>query len=284
MRGFHLAIWLVLLIMSWTGLADALTPSRTMELTGSQLNIGSRKPGEKFKDCLACPEMVIVPSGSFRMGDLLGWGFRDEKPVHLVRIPRAFAVGKFEVTFSGWDACVEAGGCSHRPPDSGWGRGSRPVINVNWNDVQEFVRWLRRKTGKRYRLLSESEWEYVARAGATTRWSCGNNENCLWDHTWFGGNSRNRSQPVGVKSANKFGLHDLHGNLWEWVEDCVHESYAGAPSNGSAWTSGGNCRRRVLRGGSWIDIPRFLRAAYRYEGPTGERSYFSGFRVARALD
>ena len=212
------------------------------------------RPGRVFRDCPECPELVVVPSGSFMMGSPSSESGRDgdEGPVHRVTIGYPFAVGVYEVTFGEWDACVSGGGCGgHRPDDEGWGRGRRSVINVSWDDAQGYVEWLSRKTGEEYRLLSESEWEYVARAGTSTRYWWGegigrNRANCGSDC----GDSYRYTAPVGSFSANPFGLHDVHGNVWEWVEDCRNGSYAGAPSDGTAWESG-NCSRRVLRGGSW---------------------------------
>ena len=213
-----------------------------------------QRVGGKFRDCSECPEMV-VPSGSFMMGSPNSEKGRDddEGPRHRVSIDYRLAVGVYEVTFAEWDACVSAGGCGgYRPDDRGWGRGNRPVINVRWEDAQSYVRWLSNKTGKSYRLLSESEWEYVARAGSVTAYSWGNEighnrANCdgcgsRWDNE--------KTAPVGAFSANAWGLHDVHGNVWEWVEDCWNDSYTGAPADGSAWESG-DCSRRVLRGGSW---------------------------------
>ena len=209
------------------------------------------KPGRVFRDCPECPEMVVVPAGSFMMGSDES---SSEKPRHRVTIAKPFAVGKHEVTFAEWDACVVAGGCGggHRPYDRGWGRGRRPVINVSWDDAKAYVLWLNRKTGKQYRLPSEAEWEYAARAGTTTRYSWGddigrNRANCAncgsrWDNE--------QTAPTGSFRANVFGLHDVHGNVWEWVEDCWSGDYPGAPSDGRAWT-GGDCGNRVLRGGSW---------------------------------
>ena len=193
-----------------------------------------------------------------------------EGPVHPVTIARPFAVGVYEVTFAEWDACVSGGGCGgFRPDDEGWGRGSRPVINVSWNDAQRYVQWLSRKTGAKYRLLSEAEWEYVARAGTTTAYWWGddigrNNANCLG--CWSRWDARGTA-PVGSFSANSFGLHDVHGNVWEWTEDCYE----------------GDCSRRVLRGGSWFDLPWYLRSAIRSGGPSGYRDLNAGFRVARTL-
>ena len=240
------------------------------------------RPGRVFRDCPDCPEMVVVPAGSFMMGSN---AYSSEKPIHRVRIAKPFAVGKYEVTFAEWDACASDGGCGgRRPADNGWGRDRRPVINVSWRDAKAYVRWLSRKTGKRYRLLSESEWEYATRAGTTTRYSWGdevghNRANCdgcgsRWDDK--------QTAPVGSFPANGFGLHDMHGNVWEWMEDCWNKSYAGAPADGSART-GGDCGERVLRGGSWIGTPGNLRSAFRFWSSTGIRFNFIGFRVARTL-
>ena len=234
-----------------------------------------------FRDCDGCPEMAVVPAGSFTMGspsDEKGrWD--NEGPQHRVRIAKPFAVGRYEVTFAEWNACLAEGGCNgHRPGEKGWGRGRRPVINVSWKDAQSYVRWLSRKTGKRYRLLSEAQWEYAARAGTTGPFHTG--PTISKDQANY---QRRLTVPVGSFPANGFGLHDVHGNVWEWVEDCWHGNYGGAPSDGGAWTSGGNCDRRVLRGGSWNDGPRYLRAANRFANWTGYRSNYIGFRVARTL-
>ena len=229
------------------------------------------------------PEMVVIPAGSFRMGDQRGGGEVTERPVRTVNIPISFAVGKYEVTFAQWDDCVSAGGCFHRPKDRGWGRGNRPAINVSWDDAKEYVRWLSGKTGKQYHLLSEAEWEYAVRAGTSTKWSCGSNESCVGSVAWYTGNSGNKTHPVGGKSANGFGVHDMYGNAWEWVEDCLHNSYNGAPRDGNAWTTGGDCSRRVLRGGSWDSYPRNMRSATRNWNPSGVRYNYIGFRVSRTL-
>ena len=249
--------------------------------------------GRRFRDCDACPQMVVVPAGSFRMGSPSGEAGRDddEGPVHRVTIAEPFAVGVYEVTFNEWAACVHGGGCGgYRPDDEGWGRGNRPVINVSWDDAQAYVRWLSRETGHSYRLLSESEWEYVARAGTTTPFHTGrtispSQANYNGNFTYGNGRQgvfREQTLPVGSFEANGFGLHDVHGNVWEWVKDCWHVSYAGAPSAGEAWTTG-DCGRRVLRGGSWISYPRYLRAALRFGNDSGNRFSNSGFRIARTL-
>ena len=246
-----------------------------------------------LQDCPECPEMAVVPAGGFRMGSTSGG--RDERPVHLVTIEYELAVGVYEVTFAEWDACVSDGGCGgYSPKDDARGRGhrgSRPVFNVSWDDAQAYVLWLSRKTGELYRLLSEAEWEYVARAGTTTAYWWGddigrNRANCAgcgrrWDSQF--------PEPVGSFSANPFGLFDVHGNVSEWVEDCYFSNYRGAPSDGSAWTyylgmAMGACRSRVDRGGSWVnDEPWYLRAAARYSGSRDGRYSYRGFRVARAF-
>ena len=248
--------------------------------------------GRTFRDDLRSggegPLMVVVPAGGFLMGPPLDAQRRydTEEPGHGVTIAAPFAVGKYEVTFAEWDACVEAGGCGrYQPDDEEWGRGRRPVIYVNWKDAQSYVAWLTRESGARYRLLSEAEWEYVARAGSGTRKYNWGNEigrnlaNCArcgsrWD--------RKQTAPVGSFGGNGFGLHDMHGNVWEWVEDCWNGTYAGAPADGSAWEQG-DCNRRLVRGGSWYDAPWYLRSAHRNWFTTGNRDGDVGFRVARSI-
>ena len=244
-------------------------------------------PGRRFRDCPDCPEMVVVPAGRFRMGCLSSDdACQDrEKPVRTVRIDALFALSAHEVTFSEWDACVSAGGCGgHRPGDRGWGRGDRPVINVSWDDARSYVSWLSRRTGETYRLPSESEWEYAARAGSTSKYSWGNEvgrnrANCNGCGSRWDGQ---RTAPVGSFAPNEFGLYDMHGNVYEWVEDCWNGSYASAPSDGGARLSG-DCAERVVRGGSWVYVPRLLRAANRYWLTSGLRNFNLGFRVARTL-
>ena len=255
----------------------------------SQQNTGDSapSPGETFQDCDECPKMVVVPSGRFTMGSSRGEAHHgdDEEPLHRVRIDYQFAVGVYEVTFAEWYACVDAGGCgNHIPDDMRWGRGNRPVMNVSWYDAQSYVRWLSERTGKTYRLLSESEWEYVARAGTETAYSWGdsigvNRANCSrcgsqWDDE--------KTAPVGSFAANAWGVHDMHGNVWEWVEDCYTDSYEGAPTDGSAWTSE-DCGSRVERGGTWDYGPWWLRSADRSSRKADTRNNLIGFRVARSF-
>jgi formylglycine-generating enzyme required for sulfatase activity len=253
-------------------------------------------PGRQFRDCPTCPEMIVVPGGAFLMGSPereRGRG-KDEGPQHKVVIERPFAVGRYEVTFAQWDACVGEGGCTHKPGDEGWGHGRRPVINVSWADAQQFVAWLTKKTGKPYRLLSEAEWEYAARAaskpvdepppfstGATINYKQANYDANFVYNGGRMGVYRQKTLDVGSLPKNAFGLYDMHGNVWEWVEDCYHDSYAGAPSDGSA--VGGSCNLRVLRGGAWNYQPQYLRSAYRYATAPGVRMENAGFRVARSL-
>ncbi len=244
-------------------------------------------PGETFQDCAECPKMVVIPSGAFTMGSSRGEAGHqdDEEPLHRVRIDYRFAVGVYEVTFAEWYACMDAGGCgSYIPDDMRWGRGNRPVIHVSWEDAQSYVRWLSARTGKPYRLLSESEWEYVARAGTETAYSWGDNigenrANCdgcgsQWDDKM--------TAPVGSFAANAWGVYDMHGNVQEWVEDCYNDSYEGAPTDGSAWTREGSSVR-VIRGGSGLRGPGALRSAYRYLSVLNSRISITGFRVARDL-
>lgn len=251
-----------------------------------------------FRDCATCPEMAVLPAGSFMMGsDAAEDGHaEDEGPPHRVTIATPFAVGRFEVTWIEWNACVRLGGCpdagvSNAGGDEGWGGGSRPVINTSWDDAQAYVAWLRQISGKPYRLLTESEWEYAARAASTGPFFFGRTitpmqANYDWNYSYGGSPrtpSRTQTSPTGSFPPNAFGLYDMHGNVWEWVEDCYLPNYARAPTDGSAVLSGG-CERRVRRGGSWFSNPAVLRSAVRYaEWPT-DRFWAVGFRVARAVE
>ncbi len=198
-------------------------------------------------------------------------------------------MGVYEVTFAEWDACVNAGGCQgHSPDDMGWGRGRIPVTNVSWDDAWEYTAWLSELTGEVYRLLSEAEWEYVARAGTRTEryWGDDASDQCRYangdDEAVSCSDRYEYAAPVGSFQANAFGLHDVLGNLWEWTEDCWNDDYTGAPADGSAWRVG-DCSQRVQRGGS-LGSPRvILRSALRLGQPTEERLGWNGFRVARAV-
>jgi formylglycine-generating enzyme required for sulfatase activity len=250
----------------------------------------------QFRDCAICPEMVVVPAGEFLMGSPeheRGRG-KDEGPQHRVEIHSPFAVAKFEVTFAQWDACVGEGGCGHKPGDEGWGHGKRPVINVSWNDAKQFVAWLTKKSGKPYRLLTEAEWEYAARAttqaevsqpfstGATINYKQANYDANFTYGDGRMGVYRQKTLDVGSLPKNVFGLYEMHGNVWEWVEDCYRDSYDGAPADGSAVTSP-DCSLHILRGGAWNYQPLYLRSAYRYATAPGVRLENAGLRVARGL-
>ena len=231
-------------------------------------------------------EMVTIRAGCFRMGCVSGGEcYEDEKPVRWVHIEQPFEMSKYEVTFAQWDACVLGVGCGgYRPNDEGWGRGNRPVINVSWDDAQLYVKWLSEQTGHAYRLPTEAQWEYAARAGTTTAYSWGDDIGRDFANCDGCGSQRDTdgTAPVGSLESNDFGLHDMHGNVWEWVEDCWNENYAGAPRKGCAWQSG-DCGLRTMRGGSWNDSPTALRSAYRQWNGPSDRYSSSGFRVVRSL-
>jgi formylglycine-generating enzyme required for sulfatase activity len=238
----------------------------------------AHKPGEVFRDCPDCAEMVVVPDGEFDMGST---ETPVEQPAHHVTIANPFAIGRREVTFAEWDLCVAAGGCKYRPGDHGWGRGDRPVIDVSWDDAGEFVGWLSQKTGHAYRLPTEAEWEYAARAGSASAYWWGREigvgrakcADC-------GGDAAMRTAPTGSFRPNAFGLYDTAGNAAEWVQDCWNASYRGAPRDGSAWTTG-DCSLRVLRGGSFASKANAMRSASRFRYDHDVRYYANGFRVAR---
>jgi formylglycine-generating enzyme required for sulfatase activity len=251
------------------------------------------EPKETFTDCNNCPEMVVMPAGKFIMGSPDGeQGHNpDESPRHSVTFALQFAVGRFAVTFDEWDACVAEDGCNgYKPADHGWGRGRRPVTNVSWDDAKAYVAWLSKKTGKPYRLLSEAEREYVTRAGTTSAFWWGSSmstsqANYDGDFTYGDGTTgeyRGKTEVVESFSPNPWGLYQVHGNSYDWVEDCYHDSYRGAPSDGSTWISE-DCSFRVARGGSWIDDPRSLRSAYKLRLATATRFRNLGFRVGMTL-
>ena len=232
-----------------------------------------------MRDCQQCPRIVPIPAGSFSMGSAELFPF--EAPVHQVNVRKPFYIGQREVTFEEWDACVAEGGCAYSPPDRGAGRGGRPVTNVSWTDVQAYIVWLSKKSGKPYRLPSESEWEYAARAGSTSSYPWGqamekNRANCA------GCNAEPSSNTIetGTYPPNDFGLYDMQGNAAEWVADCWNDSFRAAPADGSVWDKP-RCQERVLRGGSFNNDPRYLRSASRFKYDFDVRFYSNGFRVAR---
>jgi formylglycine-generating enzyme required for sulfatase activity len=237
------------------------------------------KPGDSFRDCEGCGEMVIIPAGAFDMGSSTEY----ENPVHRVSFAKPFAIGRYEVTFDEWDRCVQDKGCKAQPDDRGWGRGDHPVINISWDDAKAFTVWLSRKTGQSYRLPSEAEWEYAARAGTTTAYWWGRDvgsreANCRECNTGSG----QQTSPVGSYKPNAFGLSDTAGNVAEWVEDCWNDNYRGAPNDGSAWTRG-QCRLRGLRGGAYDSQAKFVRSTARFRYDSNVRYPANGFRVVREL-
>jgi formylglycine-generating enzyme required for sulfatase activity len=265
------------------------------------------RPGDTFRECAPlqqdadyCPDMVVVPPGSFTMGSPDGEPGRhlnEESPQHPVTIAGRFAVSKFELTFAEWDACVAGGGCNrYEPDDQQWGHGEQPVIRVSWVDARSYATWLSKMTGKNYRLLTEAEYEYATRAGTSTAYPWGdeiklngmamaNCERCgsQWD--------AKQTAPVGSFPPNNFGLYDMLGNVGQWVEDCMHLSYElqtpqgklDAPTDGSAWVQGGDCSNRIVRGNSFTYAPTYLRSASRSWLPTDARYFDVGFRVVRTL-
>jgi formylglycine-generating enzyme required for sulfatase activity/serine/threonine protein kinase len=250
------------------------------------------EPGQVFRDCSDCPDLVVIPPGTFTMGSPGNERQRraSEGPQREVTI-RSFALGVHPLTFAQFDACVDDGGCSNRPYDRNWGRGNRPLINVTWHDAQEYVAWLSATTGEDYRLPSEAEWEYAARAGTTTRFNTGD---CITrEQAAYNGlrqprgcirdSLSNRPDFSGTYPPNAWGLYDMHGNVADWVADCWNDNYRGAPTDGSAWLEG-QCSHGIQRGGNWYQSGELLRSASRVSSSRDYSNFYLGFRVARSLD
>ena len=265
-------VWLYTPAVSWAGQVDL-------------------KPGDVFRDRLQNgsdgPEMVAVPAGRFRMGDIQGVGGKDEQPVHEVVIKRPFVVSRYEITFEQYDEFANATGGT-LPDDEGFGRGRHPVIYVSWNDAVAYANWLSQQTSKRYRLPTEAEWEYATRAGTETAWWWGNEmkqglANCIGCGSQW---ENKQTAPIGSFRPNPFGLYDTAGNVIEWIQDCWHDNYNGAPVDGSAWeqTGGGDCGRRGLRGGHWRVAQDFMRSSFRMWNRPTVRRRTPGFRLVRELD
>ena len=217
---------------------------------------------QTFADCEnGCPEMVVIPAGTFRMGSTEA-RFPRERPQHQVIIGHPFAMAQHEITFDEWDHCVTSGHCRGDISTNGWGSGNQPIINISWADAKQYTEWLSKVTGRRYRLPSEAEWEYSARAGSIDYFSFGNDDRELTKYGWYADNSEGHPHPVNKKLPNRFGLFDMHGNVAEWTEDCANDSYERAPNDGSAWVTG-QCLTRVFRGGSWLHGQRVARSANR---------------------
>lgn len=250
----------------------------------------SYRPFSAFADCPQCPEMVVIPPGQFVMGStaeerkalgVLARFDKMESPRHAVTVGYRFAVARYSVTFDQWDACVADAGCEgYRPDDAGWGRGRRPVIHVDFANAKSYVAWLRKKTGQPYRLLSEAEWEYAGRGGTTGWWYFGNA--ITPENANYGKNS-DRTAPVGSYPPNPFGLYDMTGNSAQWVEDCHHDGFEGAPVDGSAWIKDADCTLRNVRGGGWDLQGWSVRIAQRIGDPVRAKNWHLGFRVARDL-
>ncbi len=247
----------------------------------------AQRAGKVFKDEIIAgifgPNMITMPTGSFAMGDLDRNGDDNELPVHQVTIKHNFALSQKEVTFAEYDLFALSTG-RPLPADNGWGRGERPAINVSWNDANAYAHWIQQQTKQPYRLPSEAEWEYAARSGNQTLYWWGNEvgtNNAACDDCGSGFDGQ-KTAPTGSFSANSFGLHDMNGNVYEWVSDCYNENYDQAPLNGSSWDVG-LCNYRVMRGGSWYDIPRLIRSASRYRHPPNASRNTWGFRLALDL-
>ena len=268
--------------------ADSATPAN---------RITAFRPGVLFADTMASgglgPEMVVIPAGRFRMGCVTRRDcFRDERPVHLVAFSEPFAVSRYAITFEEYDRFSGPGQVS----DAGWGRGRRPVINVTWDQAREYAAWLSRETGNKYRLLTEAEWEYAARAGSEKKYHFGDEIEQLcryanhadagtdyeWRNTLCADGTGKQTAVVGSYAPNAFGLYDMHGNVWEWVRDCWNDHYRRAPRNGQAWLEG-DCSKRVVRGGSFGYEAASLRSAYRASIEPRMRNNDIGFRIARDL-
>jgi formylglycine-generating enzyme required for sulfatase activity len=266
---------------------DALSPQQRLAAPPAIWRVNGAL--KEFRDCARCPPMVVIPAGEFTMGSPPS--AQQAEAQHRVTIAAPFAVGKFTITFDEWEDCVKGGGCTgYRPDDQGWGRGKRPAIDISWDLAKAYVGWLAARTGKPYRLLTEAEWEYAARAGSTTTFSTGDtisarlaNYDASEDGSGPSPVNRMKTLPVGSFPPNAFGLYDMHGNIAQWVEDCWHDEYTNAaPGDGSAWVDG-SCEGRVLRGGSWADSESELRSAARTGEYKDVSSYNDGFRVARGL-
>jgi len=262
------------------------------------LDLLDLRPGKTFKDCSNCPTMMVIPAGTYWQGseESSELSLSMEKPRRQVTINEPFAVGVHEVTMAQWDICRKDGGCTTQPGDNGWGRGNRPVIMVSWNDAQEYVRWISEKTGQSYRLPSESEWEYFARAGEEGDWPggsaaqlcnyaniAGTETGFKWQHQACGDKLVLGTAPVGSFRANSFGLYDTIGNVSEWTADCMNLSYLDAPVDGSAWGRG-ICSSHMTRGGSWITGSKEIRLPARFNLKNGDRNDFTGFRLVRKVE
>jgi formylglycine-generating enzyme required for sulfatase activity len=287
------AVGLVAVTVVWLVVYQPFPPS----------GYGAEREAEVFRDCESCPEMLPIAPGVFSMGQdprrrevVMAWLGGPKPPRRVVTVAEPFALGRHEITFDQWEACVAGGGCEgYLPEDEGWGRGAHPVIHVSWNDAQAYVRWLSDETGEAYRLPSEAEWEYAARAGTQTPYSWGKRASHHWAN--YGApecppcegvvEGRDRwlnTAPAGQLPPNRFGLHDMHGNVYEWVEDCYFDDALTPGEHDAAPHRVDACERHAMRGGGWHNDPRRISSFYRAYNPPDWRDNKIGFRVARALD
>ena len=255
------------------------------------------RPGKTFRDCVDCPALMVIPAAAYWQGseESSALALSMEKPRRLITIDEPFAVSVHEITLAEWDKCFADKGCTTQPTDNGWGRVDRPVIMVSWNDAEEYVHWISEKTGQTYRLPSESEWEYFARAGEESDWPGGDaamvcqfgnvagaETGFRWQHTQCDDKLALGTAPVGTYKANAFGLYDTIGNVSEWTADCMNLSYLDAPVDGGAWGRG-ICSSHMTRGGSWITGTKEIRLPARFNLKNGDRNDFTGFRVVREI-
>jgi len=267
-----------------TPAAKPVTPAAPPAPTPAPVAVAAGSASGTTRDCEQCPEMVVLQPGSFIMGD--DHGDRSEKPAHRVRISRSFAIGKYEVTVAQWKACVKAGACRAVAEETAQGMAEdSPARDVSWKDAHQYVQWLSKVTGEKYRLPTEAEWEYAARAGTSTRYWWGPKMESGKANCKGCGGTWSNDAPAKVDSfpPNPYGIYGMNGGVWEWVEDCWHKSYAGRPpTDGSAWTAP-DCRENVIRGGSWRNDSTYAHSASRFTYDTAVRYILNGFRVAKSL-
>lgn len=300
-RGLRVLFWLGLALVLLAGvvlptLAPQWMPFVALTAPAAEIKETAYPPGTRLRDCRdeGCPWLVVVPAGEFMMGSAAGEEGRsdNEGPQHRVRISQPFAVMEAEVTREAFARFVDEMGYKPKTGWCSWNESgieqtvAHPVVCVSWEDATAFSKWLSKRTGAEYRLLSEAEWEYAARAGSSTRFYFGNDAKELCRYAKVNGCNEGYKETAPTKSfqPNAFGLYDMHGNAWEWTQDCWHDSYEGAPEEGSKpWETNCSDDRRVLRGGGWYDTPGIARSAFRRRNSPDYRYINTGFRLARTL-